>query len=63
MCREREASRGGGPGSSGPKIYKIVEGKRVTVKYHSGKVPHSNILKSISRDADLTLEEFVDLMK
>ena len=49
--------------SGSHKIYKNAEGKRVTVPYHSGKVLHPKILKSILRDADLSLEEFIDLMK
>lgn len=49
--------------SGSHKIYKNAAGKRVTVPYHSGKVLHPKILKSILRDADLSLEEFIDLMK
>jgi predicted RNA binding protein YcfA (HicA-like mRNA interferase family) len=33
------------------------------VPYHSGKELHPKILKSILRDADLTTEEFLELMK
>ena len=49
--------------SGSHKIYKNATGKRVTVPYHSGKVLHPKILKNILRDADLGLEEFIDLMK
>ena len=45
------------------RIYKNAEGRRVTVPYHSGKDLHPKILKSILRDADLTVEEFLELMK
>lgn len=44
------------------KIYKNREGRRVTVSYHSGKILHPKVLKSIIRDADLTIEEFKDLL-
>jgi predicted RNA binding protein YcfA (HicA-like mRNA interferase family) len=39
------------------KIYKDSEGKRTTVPFHSGKILHPKILKSILNDADLTVEE------
>ena len=45
------------------RIYKNAEGRRATVPYHSGKELHPKILKSILRDADLTTEEFLELMK
>jgi len=43
-------------------IYKNREGKRVTVPYHSKKVLHPKVLKSILRDADLTVERFRELI-
>lgn len=49
--------------SGSHKIYKNKEGKRITVPYHAGKVLHPKVLKSILRDADLTLEEFRKLLK
>jgi predicted RNA binding protein YcfA (HicA-like mRNA interferase family) len=49
--------------SGSHRIYKNPEGRRITVPYHSGKELHPKILKSILRDADLSLEEFIDLMK
>ncbi|MFZ2471167.1 MAG: type II toxin-antitoxin system HicA family toxin [Methanothrix sp.] len=49
--------------SGSHRIYKNAEGRRVTVPYHSGKELHLKILKSILRDADLTTEEFLELMK
>ena len=49
--------------SGSHRIYKSAEGRRVTVPYHSGKELHPTILKSILRDADLTFEEFLELMK
>jgi predicted RNA binding protein YcfA (HicA-like mRNA interferase family) len=49
--------------SGSHKIYKNKEGKRVTVSYHTGKILHPKVLKSILRDADLTIEEFKELIK
>ena len=49
--------------SGSHRIYKNAEGRRVTVPYHSGKELHPKILKNILRDADLTAEEFLELMK
>lgn len=48
--------------SGSHKIYKNKEGKRVTVPYHSGKILHPKVLKSILNDADLTVEEFKELL-
>ena len=49
--------------SGSHKIYKNKEGKRVTVPYHAGKIIHPKVLKSILRDADLTVEKFKELMR
>ncbi|MDD2754077.1 MAG: type II toxin-antitoxin system HicA family toxin [Methanothrix sp.] len=49
--------------SGSHRIFKNAEGRRVTVPYHSGKELHPKILKSILRDADLTVNEFQELMK
>jgi predicted RNA binding protein YcfA (HicA-like mRNA interferase family) len=49
--------------SGSHKIYKNKEGKRTTVPYHSGKIIHPKTLKSILRDANLTIEEFNKLLK
>ena len=48
--------------SGSHKIYKNNEGKRVTISYHAGKILHPKVLKSILRDADLTIERFKELM-
>jgi len=48
--------------SGSHRIYKNREGKRVTVPYHAGKVLHPKVLKSILRDADLTVDEFKELL-
>jgi predicted RNA binding protein YcfA (HicA-like mRNA interferase family) len=44
-------------------IYKNVEGKRVTIPYHSEKVLHPKLLQSILRDANLTLEAFKETLR
>ena len=49
--------------SGSHKIYKNREGKRVTVPYHSGEILHPKVLRSILRDADLTVERFKELMR
>lgn len=49
--------------SGSHKIYKNKEGKRVTVPYHSRKILHPKVLKSILRDANLTVEKLKELMK
>lgn len=43
-------------------IYKNDEGKRVTVPYHSKKVLHPKVLKSILRDAGLTVDKFREMI-
>ena len=43
-------------------IYKNGEGVRVTVPYHSGKILHPKLLKSILRDIDISVEEFKKLL-
>lgn len=48
--------------SGSHKIYKNQQGKRTTVPYHSGVILHPKILKSILKDADLTVEKFKGLM-
>jgi predicted RNA binding protein YcfA (HicA-like mRNA interferase family) len=48
--------------SGSHKIYKNKDGKRATVPYHVGTILHPKVLKSILRDAGLTVEKFKDLM-
>ncbi|MFZ3201256.1 MAG: type II toxin-antitoxin system HicA family toxin [Candidatus Acidiferrales bacterium] len=43
-------------------IYKNPAGKRVTVPFHAAKVLHPKVLKSILRDADLTVEKLEELL-
>lgn len=47
--------------SGSHQIYKNVAGKRATVPFHATKVLHPKVLKSIMRDADLTLEQLEKL--
>jgi len=49
--------------SGSHKIYKNEKGVRITVPYHSGKILHPKLLKSILRDADLSVEEFKRILK
>lgn len=48
--------------SGSHKIFKNQEGKRTTVPYHSGIILHPKILKSILKDADLSIEKFKELL-
>jgi predicted RNA binding protein YcfA (HicA-like mRNA interferase family) len=49
--------------SGSHKIYKNDEGKRVTIAYHSGKILHPKIVKSILVDAGISVDEFKKMMK
>jgi predicted RNA binding protein YcfA (HicA-like mRNA interferase family) len=40
--------------SGSHKIYKDNRGKRVTVPFHSGKILHPKVLKSILTDAEIS---------
>ncbi|MEN4017775.1 MAG: type II toxin-antitoxin system HicA family toxin [Methanobacterium sp.] len=48
--------------SGSHKIYKNKEGVRITVPYHSGKTLHPKLLKNILKDADLTVDQFKELL-
>ena len=48
--------------SGSHKIYKNNSGKRVTVPYHSGDILHPKVLKSIMKDADLSIEDLKQLL-
>jgi predicted RNA binding protein YcfA (HicA-like mRNA interferase family) len=43
-------------------IYKNTDGKRVTVPFHASKILHPKVLKSILRDADLSLERLLEIL-
>ena len=49
--------------SGSHRIYKDAAGRRVTVPFHSGKILHPKVLRSILADADLTLEDFIRLLQ
>ena len=44
-------------------IYKNPSGKRVTVPFHASTILHPKVLKSILRDADLTIEMLESLRR
>ena len=48
--------------SGSHKIYKNAAGRRTTVPFHAGEILHPKTLRSILRDAGLSVEEFVDLL-
>ncbi len=48
--------------SGSHKIYKNSGGKRVTVPFHSDKILHPKILKSILKDADITVDQLKELL-
>lgn len=43
-------------------IYKNTAGKRVTVPFHASKILHPKVLKSVLRDADLSVEKLLELL-
>lgn len=49
--------------SGSHKIYKRFDGRRATVPVHSAKVLHPKILKSIIKDADITVEDLRRFLK
>ena len=48
--------------SGSHKIYKNSAGKRITIPFHTGKILHPKILKSILRDVDISIEELIKLL-
>jgi len=48
--------------SGSHRIFKNQTGRRVTVPCHSGTVLHPKVLRSILRDAELTLDDFRRLL-
>lgn len=48
--------------SGSHKIYKNKTGKRVTVPFHSGKILHPKVFKSIMEDAELDMERLKELL-
>jgi len=43
-------------------IYKNGAGRRVTIPVHASRVLHPKLVKSILRDADLTVEKLQELL-
>ncbi|NJL89897.1 MAG: type II toxin-antitoxin system HicA family toxin [Coleofasciculaceae cyanobacterium SM2_1_6] len=48
--------------SGSHKIYKNAEGRRVTVSYHGATILKPKTLKSILNEANLTVENLIDLL-
>ncbi len=48
--------------SGSHKIYKNRDGKRVTVPFHGNKALHPKIVKSILKDAEITIDELRKLL-
>ena len=49
--------------SGSHKIYKNAKGQRVTVPFHSGKILHPKLLKSILKDAGISVEELEQMLR
>ena len=43
-------------------IYKNALGRRVTIPFHGSKILHPKLLRSILRDADLSVEKLQELL-
>ena len=43
-------------------IYKNAAGKRATVPFHASRILHPKVVKSILRDAELTVERLQELL-
>jgi predicted RNA binding protein YcfA (HicA-like mRNA interferase family) len=41
----------------------MMKGKRVTIAYHSGKILHPKVVKSILVDAGISVDEFKKMLK
>ncbi len=48
--------------SGSHQIYRNAAGRRATLPFHAAKILHSKVLKSIIRDADLTVEDLEKLL-
>ena len=49
--------------SGSHRIYRNAEGKRATVPFHAAKILHPKVLKSILRDASLSVEDLERLLR
>lgn len=43
-------------------IYKNAEGQRLTIPYHTGKVLHPKMVKSVLKDMNIDVEKFKKLL-
>ena len=43
-------------------IYKNAAGRRATVPFHASKILHPKVIKSILRDAELSVEKLEELL-
>lgn len=48
--------------SGSHKIYRNTTGQRVTVPFHAGRILHPKTLQSILREADLSVDSFLELL-
>ncbi len=48
--------------SGSHKIYKNTEGKRATVPFHTGKILHPKVLKSIIKDMNISEERLKEML-
>ena len=48
--------------SGSHKIYKNSQGIRITIPFHKGKTLHPKIVKSILKDADITIPALKELL-
>ena len=48
--------------SGSHQIYRNAAGRRATLPFHAAKILHPKVLKSIMRDADLTVEDLEKLL-
>jgi predicted RNA binding protein YcfA (HicA-like mRNA interferase family) len=49
--------------SGSHKIFKNETGQRITIPFHAGEILHPKIVKSMLRDADISLERLKELLK
>jgi predicted RNA binding protein YcfA (HicA-like mRNA interferase family) len=49
--------------SGSHQIFKNAAGKRTTVPFHASRILHPKVLKSILRDAELSLEDLEKLLR
>lgn len=48
--------------SGSHQIYRNADGKRATIPLHASKILHPKVLKSIMRDAELSVEDLEKLL-